>query len=233
MSVGASPSRRLADNICKMYGVQRVFMDNLAGALADRRKKCVVLLVDLDNVPKCWQEKSANMISKHPSPVFVFGSANAEQDARLASTGNFHFSLALKIKDAADAVLNMIAASMQALLAVHDRVGDVAVIPISDDKIFDQTAATLRKGGSPATTVSRSNAARGFSPRDIMAPPSRQQNAAKSSSYGFICDECNKTFATEMALGQHQEAPRQSGLRCCCKSFATVGALQQHQHDSH
>jgi hypothetical protein len=203
----------------------------------------------------------------------------------LASRGNFHFSLALKSKDAADAVLNMVAASMQALLVVYERVGDVAVLTISDDRIFEQTVATLRKGGSPAKNVSRSDAALVLLQRDIMAPPSRQQIAAKSSSDGWICDECNKTFATEMALEHHQEATGHSddgasssenvakassvllhsskihsyGWICdecnkifateralnqhqeakghdyvcsCCKSFTTERALQQHQHDT-
>jgi len=205
--------QKLADNFCEAYGVNHAFMQNLKGALDDRPKcKVGVLLVDLDNVPKFWQQQSVDEIATMPFPVFVFGSANATGAAwctRLTSRDNFHFTLALQSKDAADAVLNMMAASLHCLIVAHDRVGDVGVIPISDDKIFLQTAEILRKGGSPSEIMSRKDAASGFFPRLLMAPLSQPQLAAQSSSDKsdeWKCSECWKTFATEKAFKQHQRA---------------------------
>ena len=224
----------LGDNFCKMYGVQRAFMANLERALADSGKKMVVLLVDLDNVPKFGQERSVDTIASLPHPVFVLGSANDGQAAQMASRGNFHFTLALKSKDAADAVICMVAASLQSLLVAHNRVGDVAVVTISDDRIFEQTAATLEQGGSPATTMSRSEAARGLFPTGLMAPLSRQQIAPTPSSegdYGWACT-CGKTFATATACDQHQADTGHSAYWACgqCKkAFSTERAWAQHQ----
>jgi hypothetical protein len=241
----------LGANFCQMYGVQRAFMENLERALADSRKKMVVLLVDLDNVPKFWQERSVDKIASMPIPVFVFGSANKGQATRMRSRGNFHFTLALKSKDAADAVLNMVAASLQSLLVAHSRVGDVAVVPISDDKIFDQTAATLQQGGSPSKTMSRSDAARGLFPKGLIEPPSRQQTAPASSSEGayWWCGECRKTFSTKKACDKHQantghsdgsdsesgdDSPEGEYWECeeCKKTFSTQKAWAQHQNST-
>ncbi|KAJ1495238.1 hypothetical protein T484DRAFT_2159182 [Baffinella frigidus] len=241
----ARVQQSLGVNFCQMYGVQRAFMENLERALADRRKKCIVLLVDLDNVPKFWQEKSVEKIATMPYPVFVFGSAN--KGCSIRSRGNFNFTLALRSKDAADAVLNMVAASLQSLLVAHGRVGDVAVVPISDDRIFEQTAATLQQGGSPSRTMSRSDAARGLFPKGLMAPPPRQQIAPASSSDAYWwCGECRKTFTTEKACDRHQadtghtdgsgsesedDSSEGDYWECgeCKKTFSTEKGWAQHQ----
>ena len=104
-----------------------------------------LLPVDLDNVPKLYQLQSVQSPAKAPFPVSVVGSARTGQKA-LPSKDNFHFTLALKSQDAAHGILNMVAGAMQIFMAAFGREGDVAVVPISDDRIFHQTGHTLKQG---------------------------------------------------------------------------------------
>jgi len=204
------------------FGVKDDFMKNLERALSDRRQKMAVLLVDLDNVPKFYQRQSVQALAKAPFPVFVVGSARTRQNA-LPSKDNFHFTLALKSKDAADGILNMVAGAMQMLIAGFDRGGDVAVVPISDDRIFDQTAHTLQQGGTPSARVSRAEASRGIlNLRGMLGGAGRADGRAAityctdsngsdswesdSDDSEWECDYCDKTFATARARDQHEEA---------------------------
>ena len=104
------------------FGVKDDFMKNFELALSNPRQKMFVLLVDLDNVPKFYQKQSVQALSGGPFPLFVIGSANTKKQT-VASQGNFHFTLALKSKDAADGILNMMAGALQMLIAGFGRTG--------------------------------------------------------------------------------------------------------------
>jgi ribosomal protein S26 len=234
-SGGPEDSRkRSLSGFAKTFDIKNDFTKYLEQALEDRTQKLFVLLVDLDNVPHFWQPDA---LSRSPFKVFTFGSANHAAGVAFSSSGNMHFSLALKTKDAADAILNLIAGYLLSLISAFDRQGDVLVVPISDDQIFLQTTQTLNKGGTPAMIMSRADAARGLSPKQLAAAHNDSSEIGtttddSSDNDSWCCDQCSKEFATERALEQHQRDTGHVDSWCCdqcSKEFATERALEQHQ----
>jgi ribosomal protein S26 len=230
--------KRSLSGFAKTFDIKNDFIKYLEQALEDRTQQLCVLLVDLDNVPHFWQKSSSDALSRSPIKVFTFGSANHAAGVAFSSSGNWHFSLALKTKDAADAILNLIAGYLQSLISAFDRQGDVLVVPISDDQIFLQTEQTLHKGGTPVMIMSRADAARGLFPKKLAAAhddSSEIGTTTDDSSDNWCCDQCGKEFATERALEQHQRDTGHFENWCCdqCgKEFATERALEQHQRDT-
>ena len=222
----------LGKNFQRMYNVETAFMNNLGSMLSDHSKKLVILLVDMDQVPKFYQKASVDAIARMPVPVFVVGSANRQVDrSAMASKGNFHFTLAQKTKDSADAIIAMMAASLQSLLVACRREDDVYFATISDDRIFEQVTSTLRQGGAFAQSFSKKDAAHGLENFSRMLGTSngaaggsggagrqqkiRQPEPDSDSSWASdsdsdsgppTCDDCGKIFCDERALEQHQDA---------------------------
>jgi len=173
--------------LAKTFGIDEYFIYCLERAFGDRTQQLCVRLVDLDDVPGFWQQHSVDALSRSPINVFAFGAANRYTRVAVSSSGNFHFSLASKSKDAADAILNMIAGYLQSLISAFNRRGEVVVVPISDDQIFLQTTATLQMGGTPAMNMSRADLAGG-----LLATPwyARQLTAAHISAHNSDPSSC-------------------------------------------
>jgi hypothetical protein len=221
---------RLLNNFREMFKVDDAFIANLHKRLCTPGR-FFVLEVDMDQVPKFYQRTSVDMISRMATSVFVIGSANRAADrSALASKGNFHFTLAMKTKDAADAVLTMAMSKMDSIIVACGRQKDVYHMMVSDDRIFEQATQLMRQGGSPAMNVSRAQAQAG------LGVLSRQL-----VTWDWKCDVCGKTFGSERALEQHQEDTHtcSSSSSCsddqdwecysCGKTFGSERALEQHQ----
>jgi hypothetical protein len=201
----------LANNFKRMFNASKEFMYNLKRELSNRsRKKLAILLVDMDQVPNFYQKASVETISKLPMPIFVVGSSNRKVDSSvLASKGNFHFTLAQKNKDSADAVITMAATTLHNLLVAYGRQDDVHFATISDDRIFETVTHTLRQGGAFAINISRQDAARGLKgiSRMLTSPSSGMENenntSVTTSDSERVCMECGKTFRSEKNLCWH------------------------------
>jgi len=163
LSNTGSTQYRLLENFQRMYSVRPNYVRNLHDMLADRKQKPVILLVDMDQVPKFLQKGIVDEFAKMSVPVFVVGSANRQVDSSgMALKDNFHFTLAQKTKDSVDAVITMAAATLQGLVVAYERMDDVKFVIVSNDKIFEQVTNTLRQGGTLAVNISRDEATRGL-----------------------------------------------------------------------
>jgi hypothetical protein len=226
----------LWDNIQQMFHFSPEFLDNLERALSNRSKKLAILLVDMDPFSSFDQKAIVEAISALPMPVFVVGSANRYVDIKgqfslLPSKGNFHFALAQKSKDSADAVLTIAATKLQDLIVAYDRQEDVGFATISDDRIFETVTHTLRQGGALAITISRQDAAaRGLEGISRMLWAERalgqhQYATGRDGSGSFSewqCEDCGKSFWS----GSYSEWECEG----CEKSFWSARVLEKHQY---
>jgi len=197
-------------------------MYNLKRELSNRsKKKLSILLVDMDQVQKTIVEA----ISELPMPVFIVGSANRNVDSSVvASKGNFHFVLAQRSKDSADAVITIAATKLQDLIVAYDRQKDVVFATISDDRIFETVTHTLRQGGALATDVSCQGAARGLRAVSRMLSDPALRRAIRCEQPW--CMVCRKTFGSVKSLEQHQDVTGHSEMWQCVLRWGDRGMVQ-------
>lgn len=212
---------RLLHNFQEMFKVAPAFIANLHERLC-MPGKFVVLEVDMDQVPRFSHKANIDMISRMLTEVFVIGSANRPANS-MVSRGNFHFTLAMKTKDAADAVLTMAAAKLDSIIVAFGRQDDVYHVIISDDRIFEQATQLLRQGGSPAKNLPRAQATAAVTALSRQMLTNAPRGAAQgrpaitylsynsdsesiSNESEWECDDCGKIFSNEHALKQHQDA---------------------------
>ena len=80
--------------------------------------------------------------------MLVIGSANRPANrSALASKGNFHFTLAIKNKDAANFVVTMAASKIDSTIVAYGRQEDVGHMMISYDRIFEQADGCTDQSG--------------------------------------------------------------------------------------
>ncbi len=138
LSQATAPALALLRNFQNMFSVDLKWIDDLASSLSDRSCNVALIFVDLDNVPRFFQQITPQMISKLPFETFVVCSANSSRHCPVMNIGKVHFSLANATKDAADAICTVAAAKLDSILVQYGRQGDVPVVIVSDDKIFSQ-----------------------------------------------------------------------------------------------
>ncbi len=128
----------LLQNFKDMFDVQGKLIDDLASSLADMTCKVAIIFVDLDNVPRFFEQITPTMILQQQYEIFIFCSANSSNMIPCELSGKIHFSLANRTKDAADAICTVAATKINCLLITYNRQADVPLIIVSDDQIFIQ-----------------------------------------------------------------------------------------------
>jgi hypothetical protein len=125
-----------------MFDVKGQLIDDMASSLADETCRVAFIFVDLDNVPNFFEQITPQMILKLQREIFIFCSANRSKPI---PCGKFHFSLAEKKKDAADAIICSAATMLHSVLISYYRNADVPFIIVSNDQIFSQVPPYLDK----------------------------------------------------------------------------------------
>jgi hypothetical protein len=128
----------LLHNFQDMFGVTSSWIDELSASLAEPSCKLTLILVDLDNVPRFFEQITHRMIARMPFETFIVCSANSTRHAPWKSVDRVHFSLANHTKDSADAICTMAAAKLDSILVAFGRQHDVPLFIVSDDQIFGQ-----------------------------------------------------------------------------------------------
>ena len=127
----------LLRNFQEMFHVDLDWIKELESSLEDISCKVALIFVDLDNVPRFFEQITPQMISQLPFETFIVCSANSPRHCPRMISRNVHFSLANVTKDAADAICTVAAAKLDSILVQFGR-RDVPLIVVSDDKIFSQ-----------------------------------------------------------------------------------------------
>jgi hypothetical protein len=151
LSQVTAPALELLRNFQQTFRVDFKWINDLASSLADRSCKVALIFVDLDNVPRFFDQVTPKMISRLPLETFIVCSANSLRLCPPVSGEKIHFSLANATKDAADAICTFAAAKLDSILVQYGRQGDVPLIIVSDDKIFSQV--TLRNASLSFTSI--------------------------------------------------------------------------------
>jgi hypothetical protein len=138
LSQATAPALALLKNFQNMFRVDLKWTNDLASSLADISCKVALIFVDLDNVPRFFDQITPSMLSRLPFETFIVCSARTSRHCPIVSGGKIHFSLANATKDAADAICTVAAAKLDSILVQYGRQGDVPLIIVSDDKIFSQ-----------------------------------------------------------------------------------------------
>ena len=128
----------LLQNFQDVFHVHSTWIQELGDSLADASRKVALIFVDLDNVPRVFQQITPDMIARLPFESFIVCSANSTRHFNGPFCSNVHFSLANFTKDAADAICTVAAAKLDSILVQYGRQNDVPLIIVSDDKIFCQ-----------------------------------------------------------------------------------------------
>jgi hypothetical protein len=126
-----------------MFDVKRTWINELQNSLADSSSRIVLIFVDLDNVPRFFDQISRSMVDSLPFDVFIVCSARSTRHVSWKSNGKLHFSLANPTKDAADAVCTVAAAKLDSILVSFGRQRDVPLVIVSDDRIFQQVSVQI------------------------------------------------------------------------------------------
>lgn len=142
LSLALGPAMSLLENFRDVFHVNTSWVQDLGSSLADPSRKVALIFVDLDNVPRFFEQITPEMISKLPFESFLVCSANTTRHFNSKFSSNVHFSLANFTKDAADAVCTVAAAKLDSILVQCGRQNDVPLIIVSDDKIFCQVIVT-------------------------------------------------------------------------------------------
>eukprot|EP00961_Rhodomonas_salina_P259220 3502329-Rhodomonas_salina.1 len=125
----------------------------------------------------------------------------------MASRANFQFSLALKSKDSADAVLTMAAAKLDSIVVAYGRQKDVLLCTISNDRIFEQVAYSLCQGGSMGKSVSLEQV------RQLVSPAA-SSNPLRMLQHSSNVQKCKKGHALRW-----ETLPYREGMTCnLCKT---------------
>jgi hypothetical protein len=147
------PTAALLENFKDVFHVNSTWIQELGDSLADSSRKVALIFVDLDNVPRFFEQITPKMISELPFESFLVCSANTTKHFNDRFSSNVHFSLANVTKDAADAICTVAAAKLDSILVQCGRQNDVPLIIVSDDKIFCQVI-TILKGRAISGDVS-------------------------------------------------------------------------------
>jgi hypothetical protein len=138
LSQATRPAFALLSNFQNVFRVDPKWIHDLASSLADKSCSVALIFVDLDNVPRFFEQITPQMISRLPFETFIVCSANSTRHCPFVSGGRIHFSLANATKDAADAICTVAAAKLDSILVQYGRQSDVPLVIVSDDKIFSQ-----------------------------------------------------------------------------------------------
>ena len=138
LALNARTTDSLLNNFERMFRVNHAWIEELRSSLIDRSSSIVLIFVDLDNVPRFFERVNKPMLARLPFEVFIVCSARSTRHIEWRSTGRMHFSLANPTKDAADAVCAVAAAKLDSILVGFNRQGNVPLVTVSDDKIFQQ-----------------------------------------------------------------------------------------------
>jgi hypothetical protein len=99
-----------------MFHVKKAWIEELQACLTNKGCRICLIFVDLDNVPRFFEQITQQMLTSLPFETFIVCSARSTRRASWNSCGKVHFSLANITKDAADAVCTMAAAKLASIL---------------------------------------------------------------------------------------------------------------------
>jgi hypothetical protein len=130
----------LLNDLRTMFDFDLAFIKELSRCLRVLDRGILLLCVDLDNVPRFFENITHDLVRNFPLEIFVLCSANNTKhvDTMWEWRSRVHFFLAQKSKDAADAALTMTMTKFHDLFTVARRIDDTMNMAVSNDRIFDQ-----------------------------------------------------------------------------------------------